>query len=44
MLPCTMIEMTKMIHISLLFLLHRPVKHGRPGIGSTNSSRFIPLH
>lgn len=22
---------------------HRPVKHGRPGIGSTNSSRFIPL-
>lgn len=22
---------------------YRPVKHGRPGIGSTNSSRFIPL-
>lgn len=22
---------------------NRPVKHGRPGIGSTNSSRFIPL-
>jgi len=36
--------MTKRSHISLLFLQHRPVKHGRPGIGSTNSSRFIPLH
>uniref|UniRef100_A0A6U4HI12 40S ribosomal protein S15 n=1 Tax=Phaeomonas parva TaxID=124430 RepID=A0A6U4HI12_9STRA len=23
---------------------YRPVKHGRPGIGSTNSSRFIPLN
>mmetsp|Transcript_22383 Transcript_22383/g.56474 ORF Transcript_22383/g.56474 Transcript_22383/m.56474 type:complete len:146 (+) Transcript_22383:96-533(+) len=22
---------------------YKPVKHGRPGIGSTNSSRFIPL-
>merc|ERR1712169_26725 len=22
---------------------YRPVKHGRPGIGATNSSRFIPL-
>jgi small subunit ribosomal protein S15e len=22
---------------------YRPVRHGRPGIGSTNSSRFIPL-
>jgi small subunit ribosomal protein S15e len=22
---------------------YQPVKHGRPGIGSTNSSRFIPL-
>jgi small subunit ribosomal protein S15e len=26
------------------YTTHRPVKHGRPGIGSTNSSRFIPLH
>ena len=22
---------------------YRPVKHGRPGIGATHSSRFIPL-
>ncbi|XP_039020931.1 40S ribosomal protein S15-4-like isoform X2 [Hibiscus syriacus] len=22
---------------------HKPVKHGRPGIGGTHSSRFIPL-
>jgi len=22
---------------------YKPVTHGRPGIGSTNSSRFIPL-
>lgn len=22
---------------------YKPVKHGRPGIGATNSSRFIPL-
>jgi small subunit ribosomal protein S15e len=22
---------------------YRPVQHGKPGIGSTNSSRFIPL-
>mmetsp|Transcript_10503 Transcript_10503/g.33576 ORF Transcript_10503/g.33576 Transcript_10503/m.33576 type:complete len:152 (+) Transcript_10503:31-486(+) len=22
---------------------YKPVRHGRPGIGSTNSSRFIPL-
>lgn len=21
----------------------KPVKHGRPGIGATHSSRFIPL-
>eukprot|EP01038_Epipyxis_sp_PR26KG_P008741 gene8741-11812_t len=24
-------------------ITYRPVRHGRPGIGSTNSSRFIPL-
>eukprot|EP00995_Heteronema_vittatum_P008295 NODE_3477_length_663_cov_2086.073290_g2477_i0.p1 GENE.NODE_3477_length_663_cov_2086.073290_g2477_i0~~NODE_3477_length_663_cov_2086.073290_g2477_i0.p1 ORF type:complete len:153 (-),score=60.12 NODE_3477_length_663_cov_2086.073290_g2477_i0:127-585(-) len=24
-------------------LTYRPVKHGRPGIGATHSSRFIPL-
>jgi len=22
---------------------YKPVRHGRPGVGSTNSSRFIPL-
>ncbi len=22
---------------------YRPVKHGKPGIGATHSSRFIPL-
>lgn len=22
---------------------YKPVKHGKPGIGATNSSRFIPL-
>ncbi|EFH38768.1 40S ribosomal protein S15 [Arabidopsis lyrata subsp. lyrata] len=22
---------------------YKPVKHGRPGVGATNSSRFIPL-
>ena len=24
-------------------ITYRPVRHGRPGMGSTNSSRFIPL-
>mmetsp|Transcript_36590 Transcript_36590/g.95806 ORF Transcript_36590/g.95806 Transcript_36590/m.95806 type:complete len:145 (+) Transcript_36590:41-475(+) len=24
-------------------ITYKPVRHGRPGIGSTNSSRFIPL-
>eukprot|EP01066_Platyproteum_vivax_P007944 Platyproteum_vivax@DN3235_c0_g1_i2.p1 len=24
-------------------ITYKPVSHGRPGIGSTNSSRFIPL-
>jgi small subunit ribosomal protein S15e len=22
---------------------YKPVKHGRPGVGATNSSRIIPL-
>lgn len=26
-----------------ILLLHIKVKHGRPGIGATHSSRFIPL-
>ena len=25
-------------------ITYKPVSHGRPGIGATNSSRFIPLH
>ncbi|CAM9545650.1 unnamed protein product [Ascophyllum nodosum] len=25
-------------------ITYKPVRHGRPGIGSTNSSRFIPLN
>ena len=24
-------------------ITYRPIRHGRPGIGATNSSRFIPL-
>ncbi|KAJ2549474.1 ribosomal protein S15 [Coemansia sp. RSA 1933] len=24
-------------------LTYKPVRHGRPGVGATNSSRFIPL-
>jgi small subunit ribosomal protein S15e len=24
-------------------ITYKPVKHGRPGVGATNSSRFIPL-
>ncbi|ORZ31179.1 ribosomal protein S15e [Catenaria anguillulae PL171] len=24
-------------------ITYKPVKHGRPGIGATNSSRFVPL-
>ena len=24
-------------------ITYKPVRHGRPGVGSTNSSRFIPL-
>lgn len=24
-------------------ITYRPISHGRPGIGATNSSRFIPL-
>ncbi|KAI5019598.1 hypothetical protein ZWY2020_044486 [Hordeum vulgare] len=27
----------------VLHQLYKPVKHGRPGIGATHSSRFIPL-
>jgi small subunit ribosomal protein S15e len=23
---------------------YRPVRHGRPGLGGTNNSRFIPIH
>jgi len=24
-------------------LAYKPVKHGRPGIGASNSSKFVPL-
>lgn len=24
-------------------ITYKPIRHGRPGIGATNSSRFIPL-
>ena len=27
----------------LICFYSKPVKHGRPGIGATHSSRFIPL-
>jgi small subunit ribosomal protein S15e len=30
-------------YIGEFSITYRPVRHGRPGIGSTNSSRFIPL-
>jgi small subunit ribosomal protein S15e len=26
-----------------LSISYKPVKHGRPGIGATHSSRFVPL-
>jgi small subunit ribosomal protein S15e len=25
-------------------ITYKPCRHGRPGVGATNSSRFIPLH
>merc|ERR1712196_249773 len=30
-------------YLAELSISYKPVMHGRPGIGSTNSSRFIPL-
>ena len=24
-------------------ITYKPIRHGRPGIGATNSSRFVPL-
>ncbi|GMH47087.1 hypothetical protein TrRE_jg2262 [Triparma retinervis] len=36
-------EMTGM-YLGEFAITYKPVRHGRPGIGATNSSRFIPLH
>merc|ERR1711955_9558 len=30
-------------HLGEFSICYKPVKHGRPGIGATHSSRFIPL-
>jgi small subunit ribosomal protein S15e len=30
-------------YIGEFSITYKPVRHGRPGIGATNSSRFIPL-
>ena len=30
-------------HLAEFSISYKPVKHGRPGIGATHSSRFIPL-
>jgi len=30
-------------HLGEFSITYKPVKHGRPGIGATHSSRFIPL-
>ena len=36
-------EFSKAEHKMVTPFLLQPVKHGRPGIGATHSSRFIPL-
>uniref|UniRef100_A0A8C2PU90 40S ribosomal protein S15 n=1 Tax=Cyprinus carpio TaxID=7962 RepID=A0A8C2PU90_CYPCA len=30
-------------YLGVFSITYKPVKHGRPGIGATHSSRFIPL-
>jgi len=30
-------------HLKEFALSYKPVKHGKPGVGATHSSRFIPL-
>lgn len=30
-------------YLAGISILYKPVKHGRPSIGATHSSRFIPL-
>lgn len=39
------IEQPEMIghYLAEFSISYKPVKHGRPGIGATHSSRFIPL-
>merc|ERR1711991_674667 len=32
------------MHLAEFAITYKPTRHGRPGIGSTHSSRFIPLH
>ena len=31
------------LYLGEFSISYRPVRHGRPGLGSTNSGRFIPL-
>merc|ERR1711988_743354 len=40
-----MVIMPEMIghYLGEFSITYKPVKHGRPGIGATHSSRFIPL-
>ena len=39
------VEQPEMIghYLAEFSITYKPVKHGRPGIGATHSSRFIPL-
>lgn len=41
----TMLLQPEMIghYLGEFSITYKPVKHGRPGIGATHSSRFIPL-
>ena len=41
----TLFVQTDMIghYLGEFSITYKPVRHGRPGIGATNSSRFIPL-
>jgi small subunit ribosomal protein S15e len=42
---CSSVEKPEMIghYLGEFSITYKPVKHGRPGIGATHSSRFIPL-
>ena len=43
--PCSSPLQPEMIghYLGEFSITYKPVKHGRPGIGATHSSRFIPL-